>query len=350
MNHAETILRPLAQEQIPALLATWAAHQERMALHNADRKAWQRPVAQRRTVVEAWLRAFVANKAVQAHAVVALRGQEIAAYLIATEVRLARNSGYRAYAPDHFLSIGGDDWGIAAPHDSGLLAKLYAELATWGVARGADAQMLTVLHGDDSADFWLDLGFARQDRYAFLPNGAAHPATPGLTVRRGGPADLDYAAHFTLAEAHFHHAAPIFAFAPPDLDATRKQHMAEQLTDPGTIILIAEADGVALGGLSAFPLADLGHWMPSTTPTPCIYIDSAFVEPQARGQGVLRALVAALAELAGQHDARGLFVTYLPANRGALRAWQGLGFQPLVTVHQRRLDPRATQQLRHPSE
>jgi GNAT superfamily N-acetyltransferase len=90
--------------------------------------------------------------------------------------------------------------------------------------------------------------------------------------------------------------------------------------------------------------------MPSTTPTPCIYIDSAFVEPQTRGRGVLRALVAALADLAGQQGARGLFVTYLPANRDALRSWQGLGFQPLVTVHQRRLDPRATQQHRHPND
>jgi GNAT superfamily N-acetyltransferase len=87
--------------------------------------------------------------------------------------------------------------------------------------------------------------------------------------------------------------------------------------------------------------------MPSTAPTPCFYIDSAFVEPQARGRGVLRTLVAALAELAGQHGAQGLFVTYLPANRGALRSWQGLGFQPLVTVHQRRLDPRAPKQHRH---
>lgn len=347
MNHASIVTQPLTQEQIPPLLATWAVHQERVSRQNPDRASWQRPLDQRRMVVEGWLRAFIANKAAQSRAVVALHGEDVAAYLIANEVRLSRNSGYRAYAPDHFLSIGGDDWGVADPDDINLLAKLYADLAAWGVSRGADAQMLTVQHGDDAADFWLDLGFARQDRYAFLPTGAAHPATAELTVRRGGPTDLDFAAHFTLAEAHFHHTAPIFAFAPPDLDTARRQNMAAQLADPETFILIAEAGGVALGGLSAFPLADLGHWMPSTTPTPCIYIDSAFVEPQARGRGVLRALVAALAKLAGQRGTQGLFVTYLPTNRGALRAWQGLGFQPLLTVHQRRLDPRAAKQHRH---
>ncbi|HEY8599643.1 MAG TPA: GNAT family N-acetyltransferase [Thermomicrobiales bacterium] len=347
MKHAEATLQPLTPGQIPALLATWEAHQRRVALNVLDHATWQRPLDQRRTVVETWLRAFIANNAAQSHAVVALRGEEIAAYLIASEVHLSRNSGYRAYAPDHFLSIGGDDWGLADPRDAGLLTNLYADLAAWGLSRGADAQMLAVRDGDDTADFWLDLGFARQDRYAFLPIGASPPATAGLTVRRGGPADLDVAAHFTLAEAHFHHLAPIFAFAPPDLDADRRQSMAGHLADPSTFILLAEAGGVPLGGLSAFPLTDLGHWMPSTTPTPCIYIDSAFVEPQARGRGVLRALVAALAELAERHEARGLFVTYLPANRGALRAWQGLGFQPLVTVHQRRLDPRATKQHRN---
>lgn len=348
MKRAATVIQPLTQGQIPALLATWAAHQGRVTLSNTDRTTWQRPLDQRRTVVEAWLRAFVANTTAQSRAVVALRGETVAAYLIASEVRLSRNSGYRAYAPDHFLSIGGDDWGLADPRDADLLADLYANLAAWGVSRGADAQMLTVLHGDDAADFWLDLGFARQDRYAFLPTGAAHPATTGLTVRRAGPADLDFAAHFTLAEAHYHHTAPIFAFAPPDLDAARRQNMAEQLADPSAVILIAEADGVALGGLSAFPLADIGHWMPSATPTPCVYIDSAFVGPKARGRGVLRALVAALADLTRRRGARGLFVTYLPANRGALHAWQGLGFRPLVTVHQRRLDPRAAKQHRAP--
>lgn len=349
MNHAATIIQPLTHGQLPALLATWAVHQQRVLLNHAERATWQRPLDQRHTVVEAWLRAFVANKTAQSRAIVALRGEMVAAYLIANEVRLSRSSGYRAYAPDHFLSIGGDDWGVADPRDADLLAELYAELAAWGVSRGADAQMLAVQDGDDAADFWLDLGFARQDRYAFLPTGTAYPATAGLTVRRGNLADRDFAAQFTLAEAHYHHTAPIFAFAPPDLDTARRQQMAEQLADPSAIILIAEAGGVAHGGLSALPITDLGHWMPSTTPTPCIYIDSAFVEPKARGQGVLRALIAALADLAVERGARGLFVTYLPANRGALRAWQGLGFQPLVTIHQRRLDPRATKQHRAPA-
>ena len=83
---------------------------------------------------------------------------------------------------------------------------------------------------------------------------------------------------------------------------------------------------------------------PSATPTPCVYIDSSYVHVAARGRGVLRGLVAALAEVTAPFAPRGLFTTYLPANLSARRAWEGLGFQPLVTVHQRRFDPAAVRQ------
>lgn len=341
-------IQPLGSAQIPALLDTWATHRGRATPRDSARAAWGRPLVERRALLEGVLRGSLHGAGERSRALVAGRVGTVTAYLIAHEVRLPRGSGYRAYAPDHFLSIGGDDWGVADPRAADLLADLYAEIAAWGLARGADAQLLAIPDGDDCAEFWLDLGFARQDRYAFLPRGAERPAPRGLTVRRAGPADLERAVHFTLAEAHHHHRAPIYAFAPPDLDATRRRDMAENLDNPATIVLLAEADGVALGGLSAFPLAGLGGWMPSATPTPCLYIDSAFVEPTARGRGVLRALVAALADLAEQRGACGLFVTYLPANRGAARAWTALGFQALLTVHQRRLDPRAARQHRTP--
>lgn len=214
--------------------------------------------------------------------------------------------------------------------------------------RGADAQLLAVPTGDDCAELWRDLGFARQDEYAFLPLGAARPALAGGSVRRAGPADLDAATDLTLAEAHHHHRAPIFAFAPPGLAAARRRDMAETLAHPAAIVLLAEMGGAVVGGLAAHPLEQLGRWMPSITPTPCLYIESAYVEPHARGCGVLRALVATLADLAQQRGMTGLFVTYLPANRGAARAWRGLGFAPLLVVHQRRLDPRAARQQRPP--
>lgn len=336
-------IRPIIPDDIPVLLDIWAAQRERACW--AER-GWARPQAERRADIEAGLRALGEDAGAGTHALLAMIAERPAAYLIAREVRLPLDSGYRAYAPDHFLSIGGDDWGVADRRDTDRLADLYAALAEWGLRRGADAQMIAIPTGDDCADLWRDLGFAPQDEYAFLPLTAARSTQAGIVIREAGPADLDAATQLTLAEARHHHRAPIFAFAPPDLDSTRRRDMADNLANPDAIVLLATVAGAVMGGLVAHPLDQLRGWMPSATPTPCLFIESAYVEPTARGRGVLRALVAAVAAIARQRAMTGVFVTYLPANRGAARAWRGLGFDPLLVIHQRRIDPRAARQRR----
>jgi GNAT superfamily N-acetyltransferase len=329
-------------DDFAALLHIWEAHRRR----NADTESapWQRTLAERRITVGAALRARLGRATADTPAFLARRGARPVAFLVGREVRLPRTSGYRAYAPDRFINVGPEEWALADRDDDAALAALYAALATWGLDRGTGAQLLAIQAGDDLADFWLDLGFARHDRYAYLPQAAARPAPAGVRVCRAVPADLERAVRFNLAEARHHHAAPVFAFAPPGRDEARRRDLADTLTDPGALIFLAEDDGRALGGLSAFFIDDLPPWMPSATPTPCAFIDSAYVEPSARGRGTLRALVAALLVETVARGGRGLFVTYLPANRGARLAWEGLGFAPLITVHQRRIDPRTVRQ------
>lgn len=328
--------------QLSALLDTWTAHRQRNAV--TESAPWRRGWTDRRVTVEAALRTRFGRVTGDAPEFVALRGDRVVAFLLGREVRLPRSSGYRAYAPDHFLNIGPEDWALATPADADALTILYATLASWGLDRGAGAQLLSIQAGDDLTDFWLDLGFARHDRYAYLPRGAERAAPDKVVVRRAGAADLERAAHLSLSEARHHHAAPIFAFAPPGREAVRRRDLAERLTRPDTLVLLAEVGGQALGGLSASWIEKLPFWMPSATPTPCAFVDSAFVEPAGRGCGILRALVATLMAAIEPRGGLGLFVTYLPANRGALQAWEGLGFQPLITVHQRRLDPRTIRQ------
>lgn len=347
MSDTAATIAPLTPDLLPALGATWQAQRSRARPGQPDESGrWVRPLPERRAIVERALRASLGAGDGRALALAAVRGETVAAYLIGREVRLPRTASYRAYAPDRFVSVAADDWGVAAPGDRDLLADLYAELTTRGLARGVAAHLLAIAPGDDCADLWLDLGFARQDRYAFLPLDAARPGPPGPAVRRAGSADLDLATAFVLAEARHHQGSPIYAFAPPGLAAGKRRDMAENLADPAAFVLIAEDAGQPLGAISAFLVPGLPSWMPTSTPTPCAYIDSAFVHPAARGRGLLRALVVALAAAVAPSGARGLFVTYLPANRGAARAWVGLGFRPLLTIHQRRLDPRAVRQHR----
>jgi len=329
-------------DDLPALLAIWEAHRRRNAANESA--PWRRTLGERRVTVAAALRARLDRTDADTPIFLARRGTRPVAFLLGSEIRLPHTSGYRAYAPDHFLNIGPEEWALADPADGAALDALYAALATRGLARGTGAQLLAIAAGDDLTDFWLDLGFARHDRYAYLPGVAARPALAGVQVRRATVADLAVATHLNLAEAHHHHQAPIFTFAPPGRDEARRRDVAANLADPGSLIFLAEADGRILGGLSAFFVDTLPFWMPSATPTPCAFIDSGYVEPEARGRGVLRALVATLLAETVARGGVGLFVTYLPANRSAHLAWERLGFDPLITVHQRRIDPRSVRQ------
>ena len=69
--------------------------------------------------------------------------------------------------PDHFLASGADEWGVADAGERELLADLYADLTRWGLARGIGDHQLGLPAGDDCADLWLDLGFARCPQYDF---------------------------------------------------------------------------------------------------------------------------------------------------------------------------------------
>jgi len=332
-------------DDLPALLDIWEVQRRRNA--RTESAPWRRTLAERRATVAATLRARLTPASAATPAFLARRGARPVAYLLGSEMQLSRTSGYRTYAPDHFINIGPEEWALADPADGAALDALYAALATWGLERGAGAQLLSIAAGDDLTDFWLDLGFARHDRYAYLPRAAARPAPEGVRVRRATVADLAVATHLNLAEAHHHHQAPIFTFAPPGRDEARRRDVAAKLADPGALMFLAEAEGRILGGLSAFFIDTLPFWMPSATPTPCAFIDSGYVEPEARGHGTLHALVATLLTETVARGGVGLFVTYLPANRSAHLAWERLGFDPLITVHQRRIDPRTVRQFGH---
>lgn len=342
---------PLTEDLLPATLACWRAHQERIGTPTGARL-----LADREAIVAQRLRATLRSGGVWARAAVSPRDGAVRAYLAGRDRQVSRTSPYRAYVPDRFINIGADEWAVADVGDTPLLADLYAGLAAWGVSRGADAHQLAIAAGDDCSDFWLDLRFARHDCYAFLPAPVAiagtdrAPATH-LTMRRACLSDIAAASELALGEARFHHQSPIFTFAPPGLEAARHRELRESLAasetdDHNTLVLLAEAEGRTSGLLSGYFLPNVPFWAPATLPAPSFFIGSAFVHPEARGRGILRALVAATAHAVLARGADALFVTFLPSNVLAARAWRGLGFRPLQTIHQRVLDPRATRQIR----
>ncbi|MFN8513173.1 MAG: GNAT family N-acetyltransferase [Chloroflexia bacterium] len=338
------VIRAMAAADLPAVVEIWAA-QRSQALASGGEPGGLRSLHERRALAEARFRSGFDGNGEKLRALVAERDVKAVAYLIGRDVRLPRGSTYLTYVPEQFLNVGADDWGAATAADSSSLADLYAALASWVVSRGAGTHLVAIEPGADGAELWADLGFARQDSYAYLPLELVRAGAPDPAVRRATVADLDAAAELIIAEARYHHEPPIFAYAPPGLEEAKRRDMAESLEEGDSFVLVAEVNGAVVGAINAYYLADPPFWAATAVPTPCIYIDSAFVRPEARGLGVLRSLVAGLAGAAPAGTA-GLFVTYLPANFVAARAWRGLGFRPFALIHQRRLDPRVVRQRR----
>lgn len=333
------VLAPLAGEHLPGMLAVWAAQRARLPRDGR----WSRALDERLPLVETRWREGLSEKSPRTRALVALRDGEVAAYLIGHDVRLPPGSPYLSYVPRHFLNVAADDWGAATLTDLPALADLYARVGGWAVTRGVAAHLVAIEPGGDSGELWADLGFARHDVYVYLPLGAARAGEGAVSVRRATAADLELATELVASETRHHHDAPVFAYSPPGLVTARRRDLAESLGDAGAFLLFASI-GDAIGGvISAYHLATQPSWATTALPTPCLYVESAFVRPEARGRGVLRSLVARLARTAPD-GTKGIFVTYLPANLGAARAWAGLGFRPFATIHQRRLDPRAVRQ------
>jgi GNAT superfamily N-acetyltransferase len=119
------------------------------------------------------------------------------------------------------------------------------------------------------------------------------------------------------------------------MSAAYWQRTEALVAEAGARAWVAEADGTLLGFLVGMPEED-----PLEAEAPEYRIRDAYVVPEARGRGVLRALMAEAEAEARRQGIRRLVVTALTANEGALAAYARLGFGPGFTVVQRWLPDR----------
>ena len=168
------------------------------------------------------------------------------------------------------------------------------------------------------------------ERAASAANTAAVPR-----VRPATPRDLDAVVALRIALLREHPDHPIYGRLRPEIDRRARELFAAQLRARTETILLAELAGEVVGIIRC--VESIGS--PLLEPARYAYVSSAYVRPDARRRGVLRALVT---EIERWCRARGLDQMRLhnvAGSEAAERAWSALGFAIVEQVRLREIPP-----------
>ena len=163
---------------------------------------------------------------------------------------------------------------------------------------------------------------------------ATHQAA-GPQVRPATVRDLDAVVALRIALLREHPDHPIYGRLRPEIDRRARELFAAQLRSRTETILLAELAGEVVGIIRC--VESIGS--PLLEPARYAYVSSAYVRPDVRRRGVLRAL---MSEVERWSRARGLDQMRLHnvvGSAAAERAWEALGFAIVEHVRLRTLAP-----------
>ena len=153
---------------------------------------------------------------------------------------------------------------------------------------------------------------------------------PAVQVRPATPADLAFVVELRMALLREHGNNPIYARLRADAPERARRIFSAQLSSPNERIFLAEAGGTVIGIIRC--VESTGS--PLLDPARYAYISSAYVRPEARRQGALRALVAAARNWCAERGLDEARLHSVADDEGSNRAWDALGFE--VVEHMRR--------------
>jgi ribosomal protein S18 acetylase RimI-like enzyme len=157
-----------------------------------------------------------------------------------------------------------------------------------------------------------------------------------VTLSRGGPADIDALEPVWVA-VHRRHVDAMPELAPYVDDATtwreRRRLYVELLARPGTVLVVARAEGAVVGYGLAHVLPVRETWLADTwrTGERIGEIESVGVLPGHRGRGLGTRLLDALEDELAAAGVDDLIVGALAGNSGAIRLYERRGYRPTWT-------------------
>jgi GNAT superfamily N-acetyltransferase len=248
--------------------------------------------------------------------VVALRGEDVVAYLVGRLEDDPLVEDRRGFV----------DFAGCAASDAEALRDLYAALAVRWVAAGCPRHVVAVPATDEPlVDAFLRLAFGVQFMWAVRETAPMKPVDAGVEIREGSPEDLDDVARFDQGLMELQAGSPSFSgIDVPELDQFRED-WSDTWDDPDVYHhFVAERDGRVVGHalLYARPEGDL------RVPPRNIDLGHAFTLPDSRSTGVGLALVGHVLTWAHEHGYRSMTTDWRAVNLLASRFWPRRGFRP----------------------
>ena len=154
-----------------------------------------------------------------------------------------------------------------------------------------------------------------------------------ISLRSAGPADVELICRFIRDLADYERLSHEVRTDPAILG----KHLFGP--HPKAEVLIGEIDGVARGFALFF------HNFSTFEGRPGIYLEDLYVDPDARGAGLGKALLARLAQLTVERDCARLEWSVLDWNAPAIGFYQSIGARPMDGWTIQRLDGAALKAL-----
>jgi GNAT superfamily N-acetyltransferase len=164
-------------------------------------------------------------------------------------------------------------------------------------------------------------------------------------VRAASAADLSRVIELRLALIREHGDNPVYRRLRPDAAEKARRLFATQLASTSERIFLAEADGRVVGIIRC--VETVGS--PLLDPARYAYVSSAYVLPDARRRGALRALVGAARSWCDERGLSELRLHSVAGDQASNAAWDALGFT--IVEHMRiggvREPPRSETHVAH---
>jgi len=169
----------------------------------------------------------------------------------------------------------------------------------------------------EELDPWYRLGFAQMHAYGVRASAGEPFEAAGVTLRRGGPDDLETAIRIDLLIEQAQREPPSYSAYAQDEEQHRETWI-ETLADDDVTYVVAERDGTPVGHVTLYP---------DPTHADALHLASTAVVPQERGTGVGRALTAFALRHAAERGFPRLRTNWRVTNLAASRYWPARGFE-----------------------